>query len=274
MTDGTVHAARLANLLRSFAGHSTVGPLDLLLTLTRLHVPPDDVEEALALLDDVPSVWTDPAVTRTTTGVASFDVLPVIRGWLAGDGMSGEAPPVDLGLFTGITEADLRGPASHVDVLYRVWPSEQHLPEHHVATYSGGGRTELQDGHLPATAWGPLLSGMVSDYQWQRESYLTHIRELARFDGVLDKSVTVPTALAWLSGGNLPLGAFSDGLQWLFERGGLRELWALGLGVAAAASTMTPKPAGLSSLLQWSVRLCSGGPGLRAHSPARARRSC
>ncbi len=249
LTDGTVHAARLANLLRSLAGHSTVGPLDLLLTLTRLQVAPDMVEEALALLDDVPSVWTDPAVTRTATGVESFDVVPVIRAWIAGNGMSGTGLPVDVGQFTGITEADLRGPASHEDVLYRVWPRRQNLPEHHVATYSGGGRTELQDGHLPAEAWGPLLSGMVSDYQWQRESYLTHIRELARFDGVLDKSVTVPTAVAWLSGGHLSLGRFSDGLQWLFERGGLRELWALGLEVAAAASTQTPKPAGLSSLL-------------------------
>lgn len=245
-TDGSVVVPMLVNQLRSFAGIATVGPLDLLLTLTRLYVEPGDADQALNALREVPSVWTDPAVTRTTSGVKSFDVVPVIRAWIADGGMTETTVPVDLGLFTGLSELDLRGPASHQDVLRRVWPRDRRQPETPFVSYTYEDRFELQGGRLPAQAWARLLSGVI----WQREdTALTHIVELARFDGVLDETVTVPVALSALSKGNLPLGPFSDGLHWLFERGGLRQLWPLGMAVAAAASAQTRKPTGLAFLL-------------------------
>lgn len=245
-TDGSVVVPMLVNQLRSFAGIATVGPLDLLLTLTRLNVEPGDADQALNALREVPSVWTDPAVTRTTSGVKSFDVVPVIRAWIADGGMTETTVPVDLGLFTGLSELGLRGPASHQDVLRRVWPRDPRLPETPFVRYTYEDRFELQGGRLPAQAWARLLSGVI----WQREdTALTHIVELARFDGVLDEAVTVPVALSALSDGDLPLGPFSDGLHWLFERGGLRQLWPLGMAVAAAAGDRTRKPAGLAFLL-------------------------
>ena len=110
MTDGTVLVPKLANQLRSFAGIATVGPLDLLLTLTRLRVTPEETDSALEALGEVPSVWTDPDVTRTATGVRSFDVLPVIRAWIGGGGMTETDVPIDLGQFTGSPSSTCAAP--------------------------------------------------------------------------------------------------------------------------------------------------------------------
>jgi hypothetical protein len=247
-TDGAVLMSQLVNQLQSFAGIATVGPLDVLLTLTRLHVPVDETERALAALEDVPSVWTEPTVTRAATGVEAFDIVPVIRDWVTGGGMNETSMPIDMGLFGPITEADLRGPASHEDVRYRVWPLDPTLPERTYGSYSGWQHIVLTDGHLPETAWPPILDGILTESTYTRDKMLPYVADLSRFD-VLDPSITVPTTLAWLAEGRLPVGRFSDTLQWLFERGALRQLWPLGIAVAAAASAQAPKPTGLPALL-------------------------
>jgi hypothetical protein len=72
---------------------------------------------------------------------------------------------------------------------------------------------------------------------------------LANHDGVLDPAVTLPVALDRLRADGLPLPAFVDLLQFVFERGGLRALWPVALAVADAASAMQPKPHGLATLL-------------------------
>lgn len=267
LSDGTLLVPDLVHRLRSFAGVATVGPLDLLLTLTRVSVAPGEIGAALELLGAVPSVWTDPEVTRTSTGAESFDILPVIRACIAGGGMTVTSLAVDLDLFTGIAAADLRGPASHEDVAYRVWPRQLHPPESRVGAFSGDTRIELDQGRLPAEAWARLLAGVLHHGSATREASLEHLRELARFDSVLDRSVTVPTALTLLAGGDLALGRFTDALQWLFERGGLRQLWALGLAVAAAASEQTPKPVGLAALLTGLTSYAPEVPCLERSAP-------
>ena len=240
-TSGSVVPARLAEVVRSFAGIATVGPLDLLLTLTRLRVEATEHDRAALDSLDGLELWTDPAVTPH----GSFDVVPIITGQIEDPGR-----PLDLARFGGVTEDDLRGPASHHEVRRRVWPRDPSLaqPERD-STHSGNAPWVLEDGRLPTKAWQKLFGDTFSDNAVVRERALTHIVELSAYDGVLDPSVTLPTVLAWFDGGHLPLGRFADALQWLFERGGLRQLWPLGPGVAAAAVQRSPKPSGLPFLL-------------------------
>ncbi len=245
-TDGTVDLTRVASQIRSFAGIATIGPLDLLLTVTRLRPAGDD---GLAELDGL-ELWTDPLVTRTTSGCESFDVVPLLRAWIESGGSSAGRPPVDLSLVAGVTHDDLRGPASHPEVLRRVWPCDLRLGETEDGGVIGGDRPiVLEDGRLPAEAWAQFFDLTFSQDPTARDAALTHLAHLAAYDGVLGSEVTVPTALSRLAEGRLPLARFGESLQWLFERGGLRQLWPLGLAVGVAAAVRSPKPTGLPFLL-------------------------
>ena len=191
------------------------------------------------------ALWTDPA-----TG-APFDVVPVVRRWVRGGGLGSHRLPLDLSLVPGLTQADLLGAASHPDVLARVRPADPGLravaPE---CGLVGILSPWLVDGRISVDAWEHnLLKGMCTDHAWTQDRALRHVAELAQHDGVLAPEVTVPPAVRWLEGGHLPLARFTESVQWVIERGGLRALWPLALGVADAAAVRTPKPNGLAVLL-------------------------
>ena len=244
--EATVGPVVLVEQVRALAGIATVGPMDALLALTRLDLEGPGSHAALEALAGM-ELWTDPLVTRTRSGVNSFDVVPVLRRWVEGGGMTPTGLSVDLGLFSGIREQDLRGPASHEEVLLRVWPQDPRLPAPpRRSTNRDPVGIVLEDGRLPASAWERLF-GRSMDYPGNEA--LTHLAQLAHYDGVLDPVVTVPPALRRLEEGRMQLARFGENLHWLFERGGLRQLWPLGLAVAAAAAARSPKPPGLPYLL-------------------------
>jgi hypothetical protein len=131
-----------------------------------------------------------------------------------------------------------------------VWPRDPQLPQpQQIATYGALAPVVLQGGHLPVDSWQRMLDATFNDNATVRERTLSHIVQLARYDGVLDATMTAPATLSRFGDGHLPLSRFGESLQWLFERGGLRQLWPLGLAVAAAAAARSPKPSGLPFLL-------------------------
>ena len=245
-TDGSVSLPHLAATVASFAGVTTVGPLDLLLAMTRVRVDGTaEDRDALATLERA-QLWTDPSVTQN----APFDVLPHLRARLA-EGYPAVERALGQGLFGSVTAEDLSPQLAHQDIVRRLYPLDRALPPlDQVWDTAFAGRIVLEDGRLPSSVWPGLFDRAFGDtHESQRESGLRHIAGLAIYGEVLDASVTLPLAVDRFTQGRLPLTRFVDGLLWIFERGGLRQLWPLGLGVAAAAVQASPKPNGLPFLL-------------------------
>ena len=237
---GSVELEGLVERIRSWQGIADAGTLDLVLALTRLR---PTVAMSLEGLDGV-ELWTDPL-----TG-PRFDVVPVLRDWVKGGGLDATELPLELSLVPGLEEADLRGPAGHPDVLARVRPRDPELGAGPPESEFHAQDPWLVDGRISPKMWTKyLLTGMCGDNAWGRDRALRHVVELAQHDGLLDPEVTVPPAVGWLEGGHLPLARFTESVQWVVERGGLRAMWPLALGVGDAAAVRTPKPNGLAVLL-------------------------
>jgi hypothetical protein len=241
--NGTVAPPRLADEVGALLGVGRVGPIDVLLTLTRL--TPGTEDEQAEALDSLAGaeLWTDPAVTRAAEGGA-FDVVPLLRARIAEP--TGE---IDTTPFWPITWADLSGPASHDDVVRRVWPQARRFDDGDLGTIQPRRRIRLEHGRLPSEDWSGMLGTLFTDSSVRNQTTARNIVFLANHDGVLDPAITVPVALDRLRANQLPLSGLVDALQFVFERGGLRALWPLAIAVGAAASALQPKPHGLATLL-------------------------
>lgn len=67
--------------------------------------------------------------------------------------------------------------------------------------------------------------------------------------GLLDPSITVPATRAELEDSPLPLVRLAESFQYLFERGGMGDLWPVAMAVADVAASDTPRRHGLVNLL-------------------------
>lgn len=110
------------------------------------------------------------------------------------------------------------------------------------------------DGRVTAFGWTLLLRSIgqaqprVMGVEHERERVRAEILGLSAA-GALDPAVTVAASDAFFAAETCSLSALAASLQALFETGAIRDLWPVGMAVAATAAASDPKPNGLAVLL-------------------------
>jgi hypothetical protein len=288
--DGTL---TLDDLVRRLGGCDTFGPLDLALALLRMRpvdparaseledlspVPPDDTLPPTPIAD---------AVAHARAAIAANGLRPPrltladldAHGWLADDAM----PPDDF--WAACLPLDLEPFGIGVDDLAPPYPWGGGMASYAVAPH-------FPDLRIREKPW--VRSWLTHDAWWQLWApdrgyvmgtpglliHATFLREYAQTSkhpramaleatstaigaGSYHPDTALVAAEALLRLGRLNLARCSQAWEELFLVGGLRTLWPVALGTAAAACRQPRKPPGLPDLLRVLTRYAGEVPEVR-----------